>query len=232
MKESGHDTCFLLDRDTEKHKHDFGSVLTNASARMTLIVSKSSLSIRNKLQLRCCRVWMAILPSCDWLVMVNTNLWLAHWPVSCSCIRPVPGIPGLTMGQSEGQGVSVKVVYSAASIIDNNIRRIMQCQIRQRPDQPWPIPALSHLTRPMGDRVSSLSAASSDAIYELWWSDVNKWKTPGSVWPWIFNALERGGASLVSVTFGRLRGIGLQRVIKKYKNRYPDDMLSFRNQKL
>ena len=142
MKESGHDTCFLLDRDTEKHKHDLGSVLTNASARMTLIVSKSSLSIRNKLQLRCCRVWMAILPSCDWLLTVNTDLWLVDWPVTCSCIRPVPGIPGLTMGQSKGQGVSVKVVYSAASIIDNNIRRIMQCQIRERrlsPDQspPW-----------------------------------------------------------------------------------------------
>ena len=87
--------------------------------------------------------------------------------------------------------------------------------------QPWPIPALSHEARPMGACVPSLSAASSDAIYELWWSDVNKWKTPWSVWPWIFNALERGGASLVSVTFGRLRGIGLQRVIKKYKNRYP-----------
>ena len=58
----------------DKHKHNYGPFLTNALAQMALIVSKSSLSIRNKLQLRCYRVWMANLPPSDWLLTVIAAL--------------------------------------------------------------------------------------------------------------------------------------------------------------
>ena len=51
VRGSDHDSTSAQD----KHKHNYEPFLTNALAQMALIVSKSSLSIRNKLQLRCCR---------------------------------------------------------------------------------------------------------------------------------------------------------------------------------
>ena len=159
-------------------------------------------------------------------------LWLAddgeYWsligdgPAAWACIRPVPGIPGSSQWANQrvrGWVSRWRTEQSSASIIDNNIGRIMQCQIRElglpsdqsqrcipRPDQWEPASSRSlqlHLT-PVYDGEA--------------WSDVNKWKTPGSVWPWIFNALESGASFGVCHTWLGCGELDC-RVIKKYKLR-------------